>query len=155
MSIDYTVYLGPFLRCKFATETVHRPETERACPRGHSVGPDVKFCPECGACVSWKSVEIHEQIDSFIVSQQIDDRLSTVPCMSSRNVHVWAPNAKPMGCRRLSHDPTEGAVTQFISAVMVDEEMELFQSTYACDIEHLREVYLKCEIRWGLLIFYW
>ena len=155
MSTDHTVYLGPFLRCKFAIETTHHPESERACPRGHLVNSEVRFCPECGVRISWKAVEAHAQVDSFILSEQIDHRLSTIPCECSGDVHVWAPNAKPMGCRRLSHDPTESTVTQFISAEMVDDEIELFQSTYALDIEHLREAYLECEIRWGLLIFYW
>lgn len=160
MSIDYSTYVGPYVRC--AVERVPVKNLKIAClnvacknheryHNGHT------FCPVCGSKIGTvEHTEIEDAIDQWDVREEIDEALCNpggdeyLRWIEANSAHLWMPNqAMPGRDPRLeSREPFSLAE---ITAKQLDTEITQFQITFEDALRELKERYGNLTLHWGVI----
>lgn len=167
MSIDYTTYLGPHIRCK--TNNVPSTETIITCSNTactmYSIklyGKQKKFCEECGSLVKERPVEnkIQNVNANDVQVNLLNETLFNVPgdsfhfWMRDNNVHIWLANRRTSETRDFSFDYSEQDI-QYVpmTAELIVKEIEQFSSFYEKEIVLLQQEYGEenVDVQWGLI----
>ena len=168
MSIDTTIFLGPFLVC--STFPVEKSELVKTCPSEDCRNPtelywqtDAKFCPICGSEIAERAIsKSAANVDTYEARMAIKEALYNVPGDSfyswakKNNTEVWLPNITNPDCqRKFSFDPGREDYPPMtpVSSEMMAVEMMQFSSFFYKEIEYLRSLYGEdnVTIRWGLI----
>jgi hypothetical protein len=152
MGIDYNCYLGPYIQCKKEKVTEYRNImscTNPVCGKyGQYCGQ--KFCGNCGSEVSKVDVPDEvEKIDTWEVSQEIDEDLLPIHSDSWKGYDIWILNKKWI--RKLHYDPKhEEAITEVNDTAT---ELQQFKKDFAKQIEVIEKVYGAVEFKWGMILW--
>lgn len=152
MGLDYTVFVGPFLRCKF--HKVTKEKAYRGCSECSYESTDVKtkFCPSCGKGIvaKTKTVLKNSVRDYTDTGVQEDTFVELYGSMSSNpQLEHWLRTNLISGPGR-SFDPTETHGLVFlINEINPQKEIEAFEKQYAEEIVALRKAYDSVVTEWG------
>jgi hypothetical protein len=152
MSIDYSIYIGPFVRCKVTKKEVER--ERRTCPNtnchNHNRQIYAFFCSVCGSKIGRvKYKEEEDVIDYDEVSKKIKHNLV---CRINRDKeHIWIGNRIDDQCH-LSYDPTELESGYDVCQKWMSE-VRSFVAFYVEEIRILRQEYgeTDVEVLWGVI----
>jgi hypothetical protein len=152
MSIDYSIYIGPFVRCKVEKKEVEK--ERRTCPhkncRNHDKRISTAFCSFCGSKI--EEVKYKEEADAVNwgeVSEKIKD---TLVCPIHKNgEHIWIGNRIDDQCH-LSYDPTELESGYDVCQDWMSE-VRSFVAFYVEEIRVLRQEYGETDVvvLWGII----
>lgn len=170
MSIDTTVFMGPFVAC--STKKAEQTEQIRTCSNEHCTNytnkywdTSNKFCSLCGSEIKLRDVtKIVDNVDPYELRMAIDENLYNVPgdsfsSWSKKNdVQVWLPNKTIPESRKFSFDPDHEDYPPMIpvSSEMIAMEMMQFSDFFHNEIELLRKSYgyENVTVRWGLIHYF-
>ena len=176
MSIDYTVHVGPYVKC--ANPFVEQDEKSKGCTNpvcqfykklihmlqnslGHGVAT---FCQGCGQPISeWATKKITTKVNS---SELFEFEMNQRLCMAATEygfkelknekskIEIWIANVKRPYCG-VNFDPKETNNYFDLTNHNSKEEMEGFLASFAIEIDKLEKAYGKnnVEVKWG--IFNW
>ncbi len=156
MGVSYYVYVGPF---------VEAPNAERPFPTKYmgcgTVGCDnlkkestEKFCPKCGKPI--KECEKNSVVRpsrNFYTYDEFDDRLTRIHEENlpndKQNVAVFQPNIGKFGQTFSAYDSSVVSLNE--SAIA--DEISKFNKFFAKDIDRIKEVFGKVEVKWGVVAY--
>ena len=160
MSVDITVYLGPYFECKTQSGTQYK--KKYGCPNpncircGKSIS-DTKeiYCSRCGGNLCWMEVSLpasfpNEEEVSQTLHGQFDEVSWKVGC---KGAHIWIENSEEYEGGGKYFDPYDGGFWCEINLEqMVRETVRLCEKNKDV-LETLRRFYGEDNVkaRWGLL----
>lgn len=160
MSIDYGIYVGPYVRC--VTEQVEATKERRACTNVKcekqlgGVG-DYVFCPRCGSPVGLVPyVEKADAVDQWEVRESFNDELADpsgdgyLKWARENGAHLWVPNTITpwRDCHLEAHSDFNLVE---ITARQVSQELTAFATQFATEIGILHERYSRVTVHWGII----
>jgi len=161
MSIDYGIYVGPYVRCKVDQAPVTR--LQITCPndacKNHKQPMRKPFCDLCGSKVATVPLTVMEdRIDTWDVREAIDERLCTASgdtygrWSEENRTHLWKPN-KQLGMVAGHLESREAFALFTIEPSVIGVEIARFQGAFSDDIEYLQTVYGAdaVSIEWGII----
>lgn len=163
MGIDYTVYVGPFLKCKNAKvdgERTIRTCTKPSCKQNkkESWDRDKKFCEECGSPIGDVVIKVKQDkvdCDPSIVNDKL--MIYRLDAKDAHGYDVWISNQYRQNrgkVREFSFDPkSDGEQYVEISIEMIRDEMQEFVQQFEKQIDKLTRLYGEdnVELKWGLI----
>lgn len=154
MSIDYSIYIGPFLKCRYHFVDA-RVGTEWVCEKcGNKMNQPVSFCSLCGGSMIAKnkigkreSVSYRQRVDAYAGSEDLFTRLHSDSAIPE---HWLGVNQRNVIGRQVSFDPHTGGLI-FESADR-EAEMRTLSEVYRAVIERLAKIYDWVEVAWGVVV---
>lgn len=170
MSVDYTVYVGPWFLCR--TERVREPDATKWCcvnqaciAHGAPARAEVRFCSVCGQTLTGREVPGRERdaVDPDGVEETIgEDVLILVYRGSQRittalppGIHVWLPNLRLTASGRpLSFNLRRESEFRDLEG-LDGAEVTWLLGQYRREYHLLRDAYGgdKVETGWGVLTY--
>jgi hypothetical protein len=172
VSVDYTVYVGPWFLCR--CERVRMPGSLRWCCANPDC-PAVRLtadrgagaCSLCGKTLQewrWPDEE-RDAVDPGELQDRFDDTLLLV-CNGGQpdspalrlGTHAWLPNVLRIGDERTGRfahlDPRRYSVEHDLRGAHVSEQ-DWLQTRYAAQLEVLHAAYgeANVEVGWGVLTY--
>ena len=162
MSIDYSTYVGPYVRC--AVERVPVTRMQITCPTktcdNHGKSMRQPFCSLCGVKVaSLPHTEEDFAIDHWDISEEINEALHTPSgdeyyrWSIANATHLWLPNL-PMPGRSPYLDSRADFALFDIAESQRNAEILQFQITFGDAIAHLKKRYGAISFHWGVVQYY-
>lgn len=162
MGIDYGIYAGPYVRCAVRLEPVTK--LHISCPnvecKNHGDALRTPFCNLCGSKVATlKHIEMAEAVDTWDVSEAINERLATAHgdayhgrWSQENHAHLWMPN-KPLELVAGHLDAREAFALFTIEPRTIELELARFQGAFQDDLDYLRTVYGvdAVTLHWGII----
>lgn len=151
MSIDHTVYLGPYLRCKSSQK--QEAVVSWGCKTCEIVlySRVQKFCTDCGSAMGdWEKVESVDLVNADEVSENIDEQLT---CVEIEGFFLWKPNLnKPDEKRFFRFDPDHKDDFEY-NPEKDSTEIARFLHEYKDAICKVKDAYGEnnTEVTWGLV----
>lgn len=149
MGVSYTVYLGPYIEAPNPLKPSKR--EFHGCPK-HMTPSSDKFCSKCGEPIKLLSVPSKGRVE-FNVYEEFDDSLAELheECRPSekQDVAIFQPNKGKFGLRFRAYD---AEVVPLNETVILDE-VNRMKSTYAKEIERIKEVFGSAEVKWGAIAY--
>lgn len=164
MGIDYSLYIGPYARCKVGEVMVS--ETIRTCSNADCVlYKDTgigfrKFCSECGSQVKDRQVPaIGLVVDVEDLRDEINDRLVTpsgsdfCDWMQKNKTHVWISNITNVKGLYWSSDPTCDTSLTVMDPDVIFKEVTVFRQFFQKELTVIEKAYGKdnFSIEWGVI----
>lgn len=168
MSMSYSSYLGPYVRCK-THKVVSKQQKKRCsnkkCPefKHFDSFSKAKFCGVCGSPIETFEIDVSvPNIQSDDVRLNLLNEALCEPAgdsfyfwMEKNDVHIWLANrlvATAKGRQRYIIDSEEISLTP-VSPESLQGEIKDFQSFYEKELVILRQEYGEenVEIQWGLI----
>ncbi len=161
MTIDYSVYLGPYLECEYIIVEAwgfHKVCVNIFCYRCNDVVTPVdRFCYACGEPLGSISKTIKKlSVDSWNVEDEIDCALHTVSteCIKlDKPLHFWIPNLHRGAQRKFWVNPISEQLVAEIDHEMVLSEKLWLIDAFRKEIAILQKWYKQCKIKWGLIVY--
>ncbi len=162
MTIDYSVYLGPYLMCEYTiveAQRFHKVCTNEFCHRYNDVitVPAARFCHTCGESLISIPVAIKKpSVDSWNVEDEIDCALHAVPteCIKlDKPLHFWIPNLHRGAQRKFWVNLISEQLVAEIDHKMVPSEKLWLVDAFRKEIAILQKRYKQCRIKWGLIVY--
>lgn len=164
MGVDYSTFIGPYVRCVNPFE--RRLCKRRACPN-HECGnfgnpyrvANQKFCSECGSEVR-DDVDVSEdgqRVDSYVVLEELEESfympgVSYGDCPFEDDVDIWIPNVDFDGVKSEHFDSRDGGLYDFTSYDSAEQigsliasakkQLAVFEDHYGRD---------NVSIHWGVI----
>ncbi len=164
MGIDYTVYVGPFLKCKNAKVDGERTITactKKSCKKHKDEIWDdkKKFCEECGSPIDKVQIKVKEdRVDTDPCQEGIDEDLIPyhLDAKNAKGFDIWIGNMgrKDKDARKFSFSPKyDGEQCEEITPEMMAEEIKDFQEQYKTAIKTITDLYGKenVQLKWGVI----
>lgn len=161
MSISYSTYVGPYVRC--VAQLRETTEDRRSCPtprcRNHGVYMPAGWCSACGSAIGVVQVPaLVFTVDDDDLREQIDERLVTAhgdayaDWARTNSAHLWEPNVAWASLRDPHLDRADFNL-QDITADLVRAELAQFESFFAAELTLLRTAYGEAavSVRWGVI----
>ena len=163
MGLDYTTYIGPYVRCKTKKvasakkiSTCSNADCESYCNE-YWVITNKKFCDTCGSPIQDRMLPI--EVANVNAAEVQLDFLKDALCFVSGNDfesmkgdHIWLSNRRmPDGTRDYSFDSRECNQHALIDAELIENEKHQFAAFYEKEIFILGEKYGNIEVEWGLI----
>jgi hypothetical protein len=157
MSIDYTVYIGPYVQCKVSKEKVNH--EVRVCPNQSceqsklNFPPNVSFCPSCGSKVKSKTIsKEHDSQHPYDIAREFNEDLNN-HYFEEPGYHYFFQNSniKWKG-RKLQFDPEDEEFIQDFAEVSRELEIHTFSQVFKEAIDILIKHYGagNVAIKWGI-----
>lgn len=164
MGVDYSVYIGPFVRCENPDVTNTESYTACAtasCPK-HDKQTSNKFCPECGKAISTLVRTVSApKVDAWDVSEQLNESFFTPGTNYGRfpfelNIDIWVPNRRLPGIAERTEEPLRGGYDE-VDEDEVEAEKTALVGACGQDLAKFREIYGNNEVsvHWGVLHYAW
>lgn len=162
MSVDYHVYLGPYLQCEYVMAegeqfrvTCSNPEC-RLC--GMPYGDDLLFCSVCGhPLITIAKVVEKPNVNCWELAEEIDEVLMPVPLEYIKlddPFHIWIPNIKRNQPRKFRYNPHCDSCIVSLGDKSHDlAEILWFEKEFMEEIRVLKKHYKECLGQWGLIIY--
>jgi hypothetical protein len=168
MSLDYTVYIGPYVSC---TDTLielpvdFRTCTNNQCPK-HNQRATTPYCPECGHPIqSVAQRRIAKRADQHQITKKLDEVFVTIDnfdlgkCFwicNKENPTFYLYDIRTVDRLALTYAEEYGFRIERgnkSGILSPDDGLELFQSMYKKELEVLIEAYgeANVEVLWGIL----
>jgi uncharacterized Zn finger protein (UPF0148 family) len=169
MSMDYTLWVGPYAKCVTPTKTVWKKvntcsaEACRFRRNQESVGKGTNFCPKCGAKAEVIKVETErEEAEVRVedVRDLLEDRLSLYDAeYGDEGKPLWVPNrcnsALPASARNIDtkYDRQTGEVMPPVHGTTVTNDKLWFEDEFDDALRILRKAYGEANVSvcWGVL----
>lgn len=161
MSIDYSTYVGPYVRCAVGTkkERASRQTCPNvACP---NMGAHLKgFCPLCGSAIAEVPYTyLVSAVDTYDLQEAIHERLTDAngdayhEWVRENAAHLWKPNVAWASLRDPHLDSRTDFNLQDITADLVRAELAQFEVFFADDLATFRTAYGEASVtvRWGVI----
>lgn len=162
MSIDYSTYVGPYVRC--AVGTKESAEERQSCTNiacsNSGLHMTESYCPQCGIQIGPITVRrMSDAVDDGDIRDAIDERLVTasgdayMDWAKANSSHLWKPNVGDIG-RHL--EGKEDFYLADITAERVENERVGFEEYFAPELAKLRSAYGEAavSVRWGVIQYY-
>lgn len=166
MSLDHTVYYGPYVECKVerVEKIVHVPGcTNKECGSYHVLNAASEFCPQCGSSIGTFEKKTHvENVDYYDWYEGSEEPYGSIYRnfdspngdhieneMSKMGIHVWMPILPD----RLGYfDPQSEVDIREIDLQKELKLLEYFQGE-GNTVDFLRQAYGKenVTVKWGVL----
>lgn len=161
MSITYSTYVGPYVRCVITLveqKSLYLGCANPACEY-HRKRLTTKFCQACGKLIeSLTLVEIVPSVDQWDVSEELDQKLSSPTgdeydnWMRANLTQLWLPNWRtPWRDGRLEEREDFALVP--IATEQIANEVRAFQEFFATELAALVVQYGAGHVRmeWGVI----
>lgn len=162
MSLDYSVYVGPYVECKIGMKKSLK--KTRVCPNTKCLirnsNPNTKFCPDCGFGIVETTEEIEvEEVCLWDIREALHDTLifpfgdSARDVMIKKRCHVYIPNVSYLEDRKHSFDPKYELRWSSFKPEDIDEEINLFLVRFKNEMLVLNKNYgaENIEVKWGVV----
>ncbi|MFY4731214.1 hypothetical protein [Nitrospira sp. BLG_2] len=167
MGVDYHVYVGPVLVCKYHQNDVVTKTTkqERRCPNNHK--SDGAFCSKCGLPATTKTVEREhtkkvKSVDSFydIMSEGGFREDTFDDCWGGLNCEEFVDSCDTLAPQvdkfnellgRKTNLDSRGFVLHFQGELNAKDEMKKCEEFFAKEIALLRSKYDSVTVDWMIL----
>lgn len=165
MSTNYTVYIGPYVRC-----TVGRVDVQReirscvnaACTEHTRIvwSTDVQFCLRCGTTIGTVTMtETADAVDDRMVNEMVHDALVTTCGPGYRDwtrehgAHVWMANVPRDGLRNFVLEDRADFDLIDLAPDPVQAEIDAFRAAFADELTTLRGFYgaTAVTVQWGII----
>lgn len=159
MSIDYSTYVGPYVRCEVGVKKVAG--SFPGCPtpdcREFQKERHAAFCSACGAPIIPLPYETEvDAVDAWDITEAIQERLTTahgdayMDWSQVNMAHLWMPNTGGIG-RHL--EGKEDFSFDDITAEIVAVEIAAFTTFFATELSALIAAYGdgRVVVRWGVI----
>lgn len=161
MSIDYRIYVGPYVRCTVDPVPVTKLRVSCNTPGCKNNGKPMRepYCALCGKHVATQSyVELGQAIDEWDISEAINETLHSAHgdeyarWSVEHNAHLWMPNRPIDLAAGHLETPTDFALMNIGTNTVADEIMR-FANTFPGEIAYLQEQYgmANVQILWGVI----
>lgn len=153
--IDYTVHVGPYLRCTYTLEEGTR--MMYTCPNrdcqmhGEWLPAKDAYCRLCGSPAgNYAAKSMFPPEDVQYMAETIQESLRTVDELGFDNVDVWIPNVDRGQPRTMTFDPIyrQGVFP------LGDETSEKawFRDAFAEEVRLFLDAYDSVTLEWGIII---
>lgn len=159
MSIDYSTYVGPYVRCEVGAKesTQERQSCTNIACSNSGLYMTESYCPQCGTQIGPITVRyMSDAVDAWDIVEAIHERLTTahgdayVDWSRANSTHLWKPNVGDIG-RHL--EGKEDYYLADITAERLAEERIAFEEYFAPELAQLRAAYGEAavSVRWGVI----
>lgn len=157
-NIHTYAYVGPFLECR-AVKKEREVPGGLACPKCSHQNPlsSGLFCPDCGTHgKEFTHTELSIGPSIWDLPNLIYERLvqleePSVEVSKDFEIHIWTPNDSSLG-KSYGGDVVLGC--RYISADVIATELKRFRKEYSTEVGILAKAYDDCQLRWGV-VTYW
>ncbi len=166
MSVDYSVHMGPFIKCK-ADQMITRERDIIACGnkkcqdfQGRIQIYDAKknFCPSCGSPLENQVVEYEDdkieanELQEGILKNALYETSGDIFGEHDNDQHIWVANKKREGFRTFGGDPRHDEMYLEIQELDTEKELEGFKRAFESEIQILKNEYGpdNVEVVWGI-----
>lgn len=153
MSVDYHVYVGPYIQVynppKKTTEEYHGCNNHK-CSK-YQEHNSAKFCAQCGEAITLLKKPTKEPID-FDCYEEFDDKLTELfrenAVDGKPDCQFFGPNQGKIGNHFYAYDTTLIEINETI----VIDQLNRLRTTFAKEIKRLEEVFGKQHVivSWGI-----
>jgi hypothetical protein len=169
VSIDYTVYVGPWFLCR-CDRVLEAGGLRWCCVNPECIAcnaparAEMRFCSLCGRTLTGRQTPDRERdsVDADDLDEQFDDSLLLV-CNGGQTdatalrpgEHAWLPNLlRGPGGRQLCFGRSRPAARLLLGDLPVQESLWL-QTEYRTELAALRDAYgaANVEVGWGVLTY--
>ncbi len=162
MTIDYSVYLGPYLMCEYTiveAEEVRRQCSNKECDEigRRVISREINYCSSCGSSIiNVKRPITIPSVDSWSIEDEIGQALHTVPTEYielDKPLHFWVPNLHRGALRKFWVNLISEQLVAEIDHKMVPSEKLWLVDAFRKEIAILQKRYKQCRIKWGLIVY--
>jgi hypothetical protein len=162
MSIDYGIYVGPYVECKVQSIEVTKTRkacTKRGCPNHEREISGSAFCNLCGSPIgAVEYVETEQAVDDWPLTEAINERLTTTHGDAyytwgrKQGIHLWKANVSTGG-RDYHLESREDFALYEIAPDQIGSEVAAFEQQFARELAIFREAYGAGAVRvaWGVI----